>query len=244
MSKSAPDGVILVTGFEPFGGDPVNPSSMLAAALDGRRLRHGARTLKIVGRELPCAFDSASAALVREVDRWEPELVLCTGLAAGRSSLSFERVAINLVDARIADNTGVQPIDRRVIAATRRDAYFSTLPVKAMVQASLAQGVSAELSLSAGTYVCNAVFFTLMHTLAKSRRASGAPSRRPRGAKSGGSLGRRGGFVHLPCLPEQAQRMGGQPAMSLDDMVQGVQAALDVALRVDLDLAIAGGTIA
>lgn len=211
---------VLVTGFEPFGGEAVNPSMQVALALDGAAV--GGH--RVIARVLPCAFASALAALDAALDETRPALVLALGQAAGRCALSFERIAINLVDARIADNCGEQPIDVPVIGGAPA-AYFGTLPVKAIVAALRGRGVPASLSLSAGSYVCNAVFFALMH------RLHGRPDAR-------------GGFVHLPLLPGQAARHAGAPCLPLELMVGGVKLAIETALAVRDDLRVAGGTIA
>ncbi len=221
---------VLVTGFEPFGGDAINPSAMLAHALDGERIAQH----HVVARVLPCVFDHALVELGRAIDAVEPALVLCTGLAAGRLGLSFERVAINLIDARIADNAGAAPVDTRVTRSTR-DAWFTNLPVKAMVQAAIDVGVPAEVSLSAGTFVCNAVFFGLMQRVDRERR---------RGARDAAAARRapmRGGFMHVPSLSVDGSFDHG--AMSLDDMMAGTRAALEAALTRRDDLAVAAGRV-
>ena len=151
----------LVSGFEPFGGAASNPSGEAARALHGQFVA-GRR---VEGVQLPCVFGDSAAALLDAVDRVRPALVLCLGLAPSRSGFWPERVAVNLDDARIADNAGAQPADRPVVAGAPA-AYFATLPVKAMVAALRADAWPAELSHSAGTYVCNHVFFHLMHALA------------------------------------------------------------------------------
>lgn len=201
---------LLLTGFEPFGGERRNPSIELAQALEGERL-HG---LSIVVQQLPCVFETATRALDAALDRCAPSMVLALGQAGGRCELSFERVAINLVDARIPDNAGAQPIDRPV-QADGPAAYFTTLPVKAMVAASRAAGVPASLSTSAGTFVCNQVFYALMHRLATRPPAPGVAA----------------GFLHLPLLPQQAGVATGQASMSLDTMALGLRAALAEAVR-------------
>lgn len=148
---------VLVTGFEPFGGDAVNPSGDAARRLDGETVA-GAR---IHGAVLPCVFAEAPRTLRGLVDALRPDLVLCLGLAAGRSGFHPERVAINLIDARIADNAGASPVDEPVEPGGPA-ARFSTLPVKAMVAALQAAGHASALSYTAGTYVCNQVFHALM----------------------------------------------------------------------------------
>jgi len=218
MKKHAP---ILLTGFEPFGGDALNPSQEIVRALDGETV--GAH--RIVGAVLPVAFATAPALLDALVERHRPAIVLALGLAGGRGELSFERIAVNLIDARIADNEGAQPIDEAVVASAP-PAYFSTLPLKAIVADLRARGIPAGLSLSAGTFVCNQVFFALAHQLTTHHPQV------------------RGGFLHVPWLPEQAARHPGQPSMALATMVEGVHAALECALAVRDDLRESGGTIA
>jgi pyroglutamyl-peptidase len=224
---------VLVTGFEPFGGDAVNPSAMLAQSLEG----HSIAGHHIAARVLPCTFDTALVELDRAIDEVEPVLVLATGLAAGRPALSFERVAINLVDARIADNAGVAPVDTRVVARSAPDAWFTNLPVKAMAQAAIDVGVPAELSLSAGTFVCNAVFFGLMQRVARELRRTGRA-----GLTKPTATAMRGGFMHVPSLAVDG--ITDEGAMTLDDMVAGTRAALAVALRRRDDLAITAGRVA
>lgn len=150
-------GGILVTGFEPFGGDARNPSGEAALALDGDVI--GGRPVR--GIVLPCVFADAPRALQAAIEAVRPELVLCLGLAASRHGFHLERVAINLIDARIADNAGAQPVDHPV-ADGAPPAAFTSLPVKAMAAALRAAGLDAVVSYSAGTFVCNQVFFALM----------------------------------------------------------------------------------
>ena len=161
--------------------------------------------------------------LAELLDRHHPELVIALGQAGGRKQISFERVAINLIDARIADNAGLQPIDVEVLRGGP-GAYFSSLPLKAMQADLQALGVPSSLSLSAGSFVCNQVFYWLAHLLA---------SEHPQA---------RGGFIHVPWLPEQAERHAGEPGMPLAQMVVGVRAAIDCALRTRTDLDVAGGS--
>ena len=196
---------VLVTGFEPFGGDARNPSEEIARALDGRRIAGRA----IVGAVLPCVFDGSVTELKKRLRAHRPELVVCLGLAGGRAGITPERVAINLDDARIADNAGAQPQDRAVVRGGPA-AYFSTLPVKAIVAALRGERVPAEVSPTAGTFVCNHVFYALMHALR-------------------GNRGVRGGFVHVPFLPEQAG--AGQPSLPLEIMIEAVALTVKVTLR-------------
>lgn len=214
---------ILVTGFDPFGGAALNPSWLVAQALHGRRI--AGHTVEAA--RLPTVFGLSAQRLGTLLEQHRPALVLCLGLAAGRAALSLERVAINVNDARIPDNHGAQPVDGPVVDGGPA-AYFSNLPVKAMLQAIRGEGLPAELSNSAGTFVCNHVFYALMHQL----------------AVQPGLRAARGGFVHLPCLPEQASAAGTTHCMALPDMVRGLQLGLRAALAhtAERDLVLAAGT--
>jgi pyroglutamyl-peptidase len=210
---------VLLTGFEPFGGDTVNPSWLVAQALHGARLATGVRAHAL---QLPCVFGQSMQVLQAAIQRQRPQLVLCLGLAGGRAEMSVERVAINLDDARIADNAGASPIDQPVVAGAPA-AYFSSLPVKAMVHAMQQGGVPAALSHSAGTFVCNHVFFGLMHLLRRRRVV-------------------RGGFMHVPLLPAQAV-LQGQQGLELDMQVHAVRLALQAALECTQDRHDIGGSL-
>jgi pyroglutamyl-peptidase len=206
MRKTSP--VVLLFGFEPFGGDDVNPAQEVVRELAGERIAGH----RVVPAELPVTFDGAVSALAEAIARENPRLVVGIGQAGGRARISLERVAINLIDARIADNAGMQPVDAPVIDGAP-SAYFSTLPVKAMLSAMQSAGVPAELSFSAGSYVCNASFFALMHLLA---------TRYP---------DLRGGFIHIPYLPRQAAAHPAAPSMELGTLSKGIGIAIEAALQ-------------
>jgi pyroglutamyl-peptidase len=213
---------ILLTGFEPFGGDAVNPSWQVAQAWHGRSVA-GAQVHAV---QLPCVFGAALQALQLALDQTRPQLVLALGQAGGRCDFSIERVAINVDDARIPDNAGASPVDAPVVAGAPA-AYFSTLPIKAMVAVLRQAGLPASVSQTAGTFVCNHVFFGLMHALARGRRRAV-----------------RGGFMHLPLLPAQAAARPGQagmPSLPVATLVDGVGLALQTAWTVQHDLREAGG---
>jgi len=197
---------LLLTGFEPFGGETINPSWEVARALDGERIGG----VRVAARRLPCCFGDAAALMRQLIDETSPRWVLALGQAAGRSDFSIERIAINIDDARIPDNAGAQPIDRPVVVGGPA-AHFATLPIKAMVAGLRAAGFPASVSQSAGTFVCNHVFYALMHALRDQPAV-------------------RAGFMHLPLLPEQAARLPGQPSMPLALMVDGVREALRLAV--------------
>src|SRR5579863_4215886 len=158
----------LVTGFEPFGGERVNPSMEAV-----RRLPPRVVGLDVATRILPTVFGLAAARLEAALDEIAPDLVLCVGEAGGRAELSLERVAVNIEDARIADNDGNRPIDRPVVAGGPA-AYFASLPLKPALAALTRQGLPAAVSHSAGTFVCNSVFYSLMHRAAARPAALGA----------------------------------------------------------------------
>lgn len=208
---------VLLTGFEPFDGETVNPSWEAVRALHGKRI--GGH--RVVARALPVVFGAAGTALRVALRETQPALALCVGQAGGRAQLSLERIAINVDDARIADNTGACPIDTPVVADGPA-AYFATLPVKAMLAALRDAGIPAEVSQTAGTYVCNHVFYGLMHALRRTPRV-------------------RGGFMHIPYSPEQAAAHPGAPSLATEVVVEGLRVALRAALENRTDLRITGG---
>jgi pyroglutamyl-peptidase len=209
--------VILLSGFDAFDGEPVNPSWEAASRLDGEVL--GGH--RVVARRLPVEFGGALDLLRDAIDALDPALVLCVGQAGGRAQLSLERVAINLDDARIPDNAGASPVDEPVVAEGPA-AYFATLPIKAMLHALRDAGIPAEISQSAGTYVCNHAFYGLMHAL-RDRPAT------------------RGGFIHIPYSPAQAARHPGAPSLPVDTVVAALRIAMETALGTTADRRIAAG---
>lgn len=195
----------LVTGFDPFGGERLNAS--LEAV---RRLPARVGALEVATAELPTSYARSIAALQAAIARAKPEIVLCVGQAADRALLSVERVAVNLQDARTPDNDGAQPVDALVVPDGPA-AYLATLPVRAAVAALHAAELPAEISMSAGTFVCNHVFYGLMHLATTRQHAF------------------RAGFLHVPCLPRGAS--GSAPSMALDDIVRGVRIVLEAAAQ-------------
>jgi pyroglutamyl-peptidase len=216
MKRRTP--VALVTGFDPFGGEAVNPSQLIVQALDGEVIAGH----RVVGATLPTQFAAAPQMLEKLIARHRPALVLALGQAGGRTGISLERVAVNLIDARIPDNAGAQPVDSRIVD-NAANAYFSTLPVKTMLERLGAAGIPASLSQTAGTFVCNQVFYALMHALRR-RRA-------------------RGGFVHVPYLSEQAAQHAGTPGMALETMIAATRLCLETALTTIADAHYAAGSL-
>ena len=193
---------ILVTGFEAFDKSALNPSAEIVKALKGDDL---------VTAILPVVFGQASSQLRELIDLHKPSAVLCLGQAEGRSEITPERIAINLDDARIADNEGNQPLKQRIIA-NGPDGYFSTLPIEKIVASMKAAGIPASISLSAGTFVCNHIFYVLQDYLKDSSIKSG--------------------FMHVPLMDEQRKEFPTLPTMPIRQMVAGVEIALDL-LRVE-----------
>ena len=210
---------ILLTGFDLFGGESINPSWEAVRSLHGRRI--GGHL--VVARQLPTAFAGSLRDLKAAVREVAPTILLGVGQAGGRHQLSIERVAINVQDARIPDNDGAQPVDEPVIVGGPA-AYFSTLPIKSMLAALHAQGLPAEISQSAGTYVCNHIAYAMLHLAAKQRRM-------------------RAGFIHIPYLPVQAARLRGTASMAHADVVRGLEIMLRTATVTTVDRKLAAGTI-
>ena len=211
---------VLVTGFDPFGGEAVNPALEAIKKLDGKMVA-GAR---VVTRELPTVRWKAIDGLKTAIREVQPALIIAIGQAGGRMDITPERVAINVDDFRIADNEGNQVVDER-IATDGPAAYWSTLPIKKIVADLRAEGIPASVSNSAGTFICNHLCYGLMHELAAEGNV------------------RRGGFIHIPYLPEQAAKLTGQPSMALETIVRGLTAAIAASLTTAEDERHSGGTI-
>jgi pyroglutamyl-peptidase len=209
---------ILLTGFAPFDGQSLNPSWEAVRALRGKRIAGH----RIVARCLPVAFDASLKQLRAAIRETSPTLVVCVGLAGGRERISLERVAINVDDARIPDNDGGQPIDEAVVAGGPA-AYFSTLPIKSMLAGLRDAGFPVEVSQTAGTYVCNHVFYGLMHALRSRRKV-------------------RAGFIHVPYSPEQAAAIAGAPGLALETVIDALRLALRIAMDTPIDQRIGAGT--
>lgn len=194
---------ILITGFEPFGGEPINPSLEAVQRLENRIA--GAELIK---RSLPVIFQKAAGQLTSYMEEDRPDVVICIGQAGGVSGITVERIAVNLMDASIADNGGYQPEDVPV-AAGGPNAYFSSLPVKKIVQRIKDNGLPAVLSNSAGTYVCNNTMYGLLHHIEQH-----CPDVR-------------GGFIHVPYIPEQVLDKPGKASMALGDIVKAIGYAIE-----------------
>jgi len=189
---------VLLTGFEPFGTATSNPSGEIVKQISGDN---------IVTAILPVAYAQSAERLLALIAEHNPDVVISLGQAEGRTQITPEKVAINLDDARLADNEGVTRNDVKIIE-NGPDGYFSTLPIKEMVEAIQAKGIPAAVSLSAGAFLCNHVFYVAQNKFAGTHVRSG--------------------FVHVPLMDEQAGEFPGLPTMPLDQMVKAVRTMLEV----------------
>ena len=189
---------ILLTGFEPFGTATSNPSGEIVKQISGDN---------IVTAILPVAYAHSAEQLLSLIEQHNPDVVICLGQAEGRTQITPEKVAINLDDARLADNKGVLRSDVKILEVGP-DAYFTTLPVNDMVEAMKVQGIPAALSLSAGAFLCNHVFYVAQNKFAGTKVRSG--------------------FVHVPLMDSQGPEFPGLPTMPLDQMVTAVRVMLEV----------------
>ncbi len=199
---------VLLTGFDPFGGEETNPSWEAVSMLDGREINHSI----IIARQLPTVFGRSLDVLKELIRKEKPDAVICIGQAGGRADITIERIAINMDDARISDNIGQQPIDQAIIE-DGPTAYWSTLPVRQIVNNIQASGIPASISNSAGTFVCNHLFYGLRHFLCES------------------GLIIPGGFIHIPYLPEQGVAQAGQPTMSKETVIKALEIAIGTTME-------------
>lgn len=195
---------ILVTGFTPFGGENINPAYEAVKALPKE-----IKGVEIITLEIPTVFGCGAKAVEEAIKIHLPDVVICVGQATGRSCISIEKVAINFKDARIPDNEGNQPIDSPILQ-DGKNAYFATLPVKAMVEHVRKNHIPAHLSYSAGTYVCNEVMYLLLQTLEKSYPHV------------------QGGFIHVPLDTAQAvKKANGVASMPIATITKGLEYAIE-----------------
>lgn len=204
---------VLVTGFDPFGGESINPAYEAVKLLPDTIA--GAEVIKL---EIPTVFTRSAEVVEAAIKQYDPDLILNVGQAGGRSCMTVEKVAINLAEARIPDNDGEQPFDQKI----REDgdtAYFATLPVKAMVENMKAHGIPASISYTAGTYVCNSIMYHVLYMLDRNYP------------------GKRGGFIHVPYESGQVvEKNVGMPFMSLSMIAEGLQYAIEAAVKNETDI--------
>lgn len=210
---------VLLTGFDPFGKDTINPALEVVKQLDGLVVDD----IELIALEVPTVFQKSIKVVQEGIEKHTPDVVICVGQAGGRKQITPERVAINVDDARIPDNEGNQPIDEPIVEGGPA-AYWTTLPIKKMVQQMRRVGVPATVSNTAGTFVCNHLFYGMMHYLHEQ-----APHVR-------------GGFIHIPFIPEQILDKSA-PSMSLDLIVKGIKIAAITAVKVKEDICEVGGAL-
>ncbi len=193
---------ILITGFDPFNGESINPAyeavKRLPDHLDGHQ---------IIKKQVPTVFKKSIDELKKAMDEYQPDIIICVGQAGGRAEITIERIAINIDDARIKDNEGKQPIDMPIVK-NGPAAYFSNLPIKHMLEWMKVQKIPANISDSAGTFVCNHIMYGLMHDIM---------THHPE---------RLGGFIHVPFIPEQVMDKSGVASMNLDLITKGLLVAV------------------
>ena len=208
---------VLITGFDPFGGEKINPAWEAVRALpdniDG---------IEVVKLQIPTVFKKSAKKLFENIDSVKPDVVICVGQAGGRYEFSVERVAINVDDGRIPDNDGYQPVDSPVFE-DGENAYFSTLPIKAIVEEVKKAGIPAAVSNTAGTYVCNHIMYSLLYYLNKN------------------NLNIKGGFIHVPFIPEQVVEKKNTPYMELTRITKALEIAIKAIRDYEKDLVISGG---
>lgn len=208
---------VLITGFDPFGGEKINPAWEAVKALpdniDG---------IEVVKLQIPTVFKKSAKKLFENIDSVKPDVVICVGQAGGRYEFSVERVAINIDDGRIPDNDGYQPVDSLVFE-DGENAYFSTLPIKAIVEEVKKVGIPSAVSNTAGTYVCNHIMYSLLYYLNKN------------------NLNIKGGFIHVPFIPEQVVEKKNTPYMELTRITKALEISIKAIRDYEKDLVISGG---
>lgn len=208
---------ILITGFDPFGGEKINPAWEAVRALpdnvDG---------IEVIKLQLPTVFKKSGKKLFENIDAVKPDAVICVGQAGGRFEFCVERVAINLDDGRIPDNDGYQPVDTPVFE-DGDTAYFTTLPIKAMVEELKKASIPAAVSNTAGTYVCNHIMYSLLYYINKN------------------NLNIKGGFIHVPYIPEQVIDKKGVPYMELARITKALEVSIKAVRDYDKDIVVSGG---
>ncbi|MGF7109740.1 pyroglutamyl-peptidase I [Treponema pedis] len=214
---------ILVTGFDPFGGEKINPALETIKLLPDTIL-----SAKIIKLEIPTVIGKSVAKIKETIEKEEPDVVLSIGQAGGRADISVERIGINIDDCRIPDNEGNQPIDEPVVKGGPA-AYFVTLPIKAIVEKLRLEKIPASVSNTAGTFICNHVCYGVSH-IAAAKTSEGKPMK--------------SGFIHIPFLPEQViDKAATMPSMSLKTIVKGITLAIEAIVENASDIKVSGGKI-
>lgn len=211
---------ILVTGFDPFGGEKVNPAFEAVKLLPDKIA--GSDIIKL---EIPTVFTRSATVTEEAIQKYQPDVVLSIGQAGGRSNISVEKVAINLAEARIPDNDGEQPFDQK-LKEDGESAYFATIPVKAMVQNIRDHGIPSNISYTAGTYVCNSIMYNVLYYVTKNHPHIKA------------------GFIHVPFATEQViDKPDGTPSMPIETISKAIGYAIEAIVKNEEDHKVSMGTI-
>lgn len=210
---------ILVTGFDPFGKEKINPAIEAV-----KRLPDAIAGAEIIKLEIPTVYKKSLKKIYECIEVIQPDVVLSIGQAGGRSDISIERIGINIDDFRIKDNEGNQIIDEPIFK-DGKNAYFSTLPIKAIVKKLKDHKIPASISNTAGTFVCNHVFYGVCYMIDKKYSNI------------------RSGFIHIPFLPEQVLDKSNMPSMSLDNIIDGLIYAIEAIVENEKDIKMEGGSI-
>lgn len=208
---------VLITGFDPFGGESINPGWEAI-----KKMKDNIDGIEVIKLEIPTVFRKSAEKLYEGIEHHKPDAVICVGQAGGRFDMSIERVAINIDDGRIADNEGIQPIDT-VIYEDGEAAYFATLPIKGMVQDMKEAKIPASVSNTAGTFVCNHIMYCLLHYVKKN------------------NLNIKGGFVHVPYITEQVVEKKGVPYMEVSTITRALEVCVASLKKYDTDIKVSGG---
>ncbi len=198
---------VLLTGFDPFGEEEINPATEVVKKIAGEKIEG----YEIKAIEIPTVYKKSVEKVIEKIEEIKPDFVISVGQAGGRTDICLERVAINIDDYRIEDNEGNQPVDE-IINKEGKNAYFSNLPIKEMVSDIKESGIPAKVSNSAGTFVCNHVMYGLLHYIEKN------------------GLDIQGGFIHIPFLPSQVVDKKNKASMSLDTVKKGLEVAIKSAI--------------
>lgn len=210
---------VLITGFDPFGGESINPA-LEAVKMIPENIK-GAEVIKL---EIPTVFRKSLEKIEEKINEINPDVVISIGQAGGRFGITPERVAINIDDARIKDNEGNQPIDIPIYE-DGESAYFSNLPIKAMVKEMLDNGIPASVSNTAGTFVCNHVMYGVLYLVNKKYKNI------------------RAGFIHVPYIPAQVVSKPNTPSMSINDIAKGLELSIKAIVLNDSDIKVIGGAV-
>lgn len=210
---------ILLTAFDPFADEKINPTLEVLKKLEDNIL-----DVQLIKLELPTVFDKSSKILEEKIKEVKPDVILSLGQAGGRSKITVERIAINIDDANIKDNEGNKPIDQK-IRNDGENAYFSTLPIKAIVEEIKKAGIPAEISNTAGTFVCNHIMYEGLYL-----------------AEKYGNI--KAGFIHIPFLPEQVIDKKDMPSMNISDIEKALELTIVTIKKYSNkdDLKICGGS--